>query len=236
MEQNELIEMDIADTIMERPYGFSVGDRNFYLYPLTLGKSYLLARLMKELAPDMAIVQRNPYAEALRLCAAKRPLVCRLLAYHTFDRKEELLDNRSVSERSSLFADELTDKELATLLVVVFTLGDISAFIRYLGIDKEREWYQKACRAKPSGGTLTFGGKSVYGTLIDYACQRYGWTFDNVVWGISYANLQMLMADAVTSVYLTDKERRKVHIPTDRTIVRADDPKNAERIRTMDWK
>lgn len=33
-----------------------------------------------------------------------------------------------------------------------------------------------------------FGGKSIWGALIDAACERYGWTFDYVVWGISYNN------------------------------------------------
>ena len=41
--------MDIADTIMERPYEFHIGEMQFYLYPATLGKIYLLSRLTENL-------------------------------------------------------------------------------------------------------------------------------------------------------------------------------------------
>ena len=40
-----------------------------------------------------------------------------------------------------------------------------------------------------------FGGKTIWGTLIDAACERYGWTFDYVVWGISYNNLTLMLKD-----------------------------------------
>ena len=41
--EGKIIEMDIADTIMERPYEFHIGEEmQFYLYPATLGKIYLL--------------------------------------------------------------------------------------------------------------------------------------------------------------------------------------------------
>ena len=36
--EGKIIEMDIADTIMERPYEFHIGEMQFYLYPATLGK------------------------------------------------------------------------------------------------------------------------------------------------------------------------------------------------------
>lgn len=38
LEDGKLIDMDIADTIIERPHGFKVNQRQFYLYPVTLGK------------------------------------------------------------------------------------------------------------------------------------------------------------------------------------------------------
>lgn len=81
MEDKERIEMDIADTIMERPAGFSVGKRHFYIFPPTLGKTYLLARLFKELDANARIISTNPYVEALRLCSIKKNTVCRILSY-----------------------------------------------------------------------------------------------------------------------------------------------------------
>ena len=51
-----------------------------------------------------------------------------------------------------------------------------------------------------------------------------------VVWGISYANLQMLMADSITSVYLSPEERKKLGITDNLEIINADDPKNRDLI------
>lgn len=235
MEDKEYIEMNIADTIMERPYGFNVSGRQFYIYPVTLGKSYLLVRLMKELDANSSNIKINPYMEALRLCKTKNDIVCRILAYHTLVKKEELFDNNIVEERCQFFASELNCDDLAQLLIIVLSSGDISAFIKYLGLDKEKEFQAKTYKTKKDSGTFTFCGKSVYGTLIDHACERYGWTFDYVVWGISYANLQMLTTDAVTSIYLSEEERKKLRIPNDRNIIKADDPKNMEQIMSMDW-
>ena len=36
MKDKELLEMNIADTIIERPIGFNIGSQQFYLYPPTL--------------------------------------------------------------------------------------------------------------------------------------------------------------------------------------------------------
>lgn len=72
VEDKKIIEMNIADTIMERPYGFRVNKRHFYLYPITLGKTYLLSRLIESLDMNTDIIKSNPYMEALRLCQEKK--------------------------------------------------------------------------------------------------------------------------------------------------------------------
>ena len=235
LEDSRLIDMNIADTIIERPHGFKVGHRQFYLYPVTLGKTYLILRLIDSLGIKQNIVKVNPYMEALRLCQEKKEVVCRILSYHTINKKEELFDTCLVQERCDFFFKELDDESMAQLLVMVLPEGNISIYIKHLGIDKEKEWQSKAMRAKKDNNSLTFGGKSIYGTLIDVACERYGWTFDYVVWGISYANLQLLLSDSVTSIYLSDEERKRVNIPQDRNVINADDPENMEKIKSMKW-
>lgn len=235
LEDGKLIDMDIADTIIERPHGFKVNQRQFYLYPVTLGKTYLISRLVECLGINLEIIKANPYMEALRLCQEKKESVCRILSYHTINKKEELFDYDFVQERCNFFYKEIDNDSMAQLLVMVLSEGDISAYIKHLGIDKEKEWQAKAMRAKKDNNSLTFGGKSIYGTLIDTACQRYGWTFKYVVWGISYANLQLLLADSVTSIYLSDEERKRVNIPQDRDIINADDPANMAKIKAMKW-
>lgn len=79
-------------------------------------------------------------------------------------------------------------------------------------MDEEAKRMAKVNAAKKSNNQFIFGGKTIWGSLIDAACERYGWTFDYVVWGISYNNLTLMLKDKVTSIYLSDEEMKKAHI------------------------
>lgn len=233
--KNINIEMNIADTIMERPIGFKIGNRRFFLYRPTLGKTYLLVRLIKELDANIDLLSVNPYIEALRLCKEKRNIVCRIIAYHSLNSKAKVLNEGIVSARQKLFDEKLDDEELAQILVVVSTWDETESYIHYLGLDKERSMKEKIAKYKQDGNEISFGGLSSYGTLIDFACNRYGWSMDYVVWGISYANLKMLIADSITSIHLTKEEQQELHISNDREVISGDDPKNIEKIMSMKW-
>lgn len=230
------IEMDIADAIMEKPIGFNIGHRHFCLYPPTLGKIYLLKRLTDALGINWENIKSNPYLEALRICKEKKELACRVIAYYTWKRKSDLLNDKKIASRAKLFNDELSVEETANLLVATTLWNSADVYIKHLGLDKEQELRRKIAKLKEKEScSLSFGGLSAYGTLIDFACQRYGWTVDYVVWGISYVNLQMLMADSLNSVYLNKEEMRKLHIPQDRTFISGDDPANMAKIQAMNW-
>lgn len=230
MENKERIEMDIADAVMERPVGFNIGNRYFYIYPPTLGMTYLLARLFRELDANRQIVATNPYMEAIRLCKVRKDIVCRILSYQTFNKKKDIFNNTKIAERADFFYKNLDLEELATLLVLILTSDNLEVYTSHLGIDKEREERKRITDIKKDNGGITFGGNSVYGTLIDFACQRYGWTMDYVVWGISHTNLRMLMADAITTVYLNAKEKKQLNIFDNKENINADDPRNEELI------
>lgn len=212
MDKEKQLELDLADTIIDRPKGFSVGRRHFYLYPVTLGKMYLQKRVTENLDINTDLLQVNPYAEALRLVETKKVDCCLLLTYHTLQTKKEVLSNRIVTVRKNIFLREMDNDDIATLVLTCLTSDKTSLFIQHLGIDKELERMADVAKAKESKNTFNFGGKSVYGTLIDAACERYKWTFDYVLWEISYTNLWLLMKDKVTSIYLTDDEMKKSHI------------------------
>ena len=230
------IEMSIADTIMEKPIGFNIGSRHFCLYPPTLGKIYLLSRLTKLLEINIDIMKTNPYLESLRICQDKRDIVCRIIVYHVLKRKSDLLNEVKISKLKSFFKDNLSDNELSQLLIMSTSWDGVDLFIQHFGLDKERELRERIFRLKNKNSTsVSFGGTSTYGTIIDFACQRYGWTMDYVVWGISYVNLQMLMADVITTISLSKDEMNKLHILQDKTFINADDPKNIDKIKSMDW-
>ena len=234
MDEDKKINMDIADTLIEMPQGFSVGDKHFYLYPVTIGKMYLMQRIVDNMEINHALLMVNPFAEAIRLAGTNRLNCCRLLAYHTLRTKKEVCDNDLVAQRSEFFFSEIDDESLAQILILILSADKTTEFIHHLGIDDENKRYAKACAAKKDSNTLTFGGRSIYGSLIDFACERYGWTLDYVVWGVSHTNLQLLLADSVKTVYLTDEERKKSHLSNERPIS-GDNPMNNDLITSMKW-
>lgn len=233
MEDKEYIEMNITDAIIERPFGFSVGGYKLFLYPITLGKIFLLSRLLNELDINDRIMSSNPYVEALRLCETKKDVVCRILSYHTFKRKIDIFDETKVDRRMKLFADSLNEEELATLLVLVISGDNTELFFKHLDIDKDIQARKKISTIREDKGCLTFGGHSAYGALVDPACQRYGWTMDYVVWGISYSSLKMLFADKMETISLNAEEMKKLHIFDNKNYINADDPANKELIREL---
>lgn len=237
MDKTKQLELDIADTIIDRPKGFSVGRRHFYLYPVTLGKMYLQQRVIANLDLNTELLRVNPYIEALRLVETKKEDCCLLLAYHTLQTKKEVLDNQLVTIRRKTFLQEIGNEDLATLILACLTNDKTPVFIQYLGIDSELKRMSDVSNVKESNNTYTFGGKSIYGTLIDSACERYKWTFDYVVWGISYTNLQLLMKDKITSIYLTDEELKNVHINNTSEVIDGNNMESVmSAIQEIDWK
>lgn len=233
MKKDKFIELEIADTIIERPQAFEIDGRLFYLYPVTLGKSLMLARLIESLDIDEKALTQNPFLEALSLCERKREIVTTIIAYHTIKRKQDLFNPRKIRNRCNQLKSVETE-DLASLLLMVINTDKTEKFTKYLGIDKENQLKAKVAKFKDeNGSTLTFGGKSAYGSLIDFACERYGWSYDYVVWGISYNNLRMIMSDSTSTTYLSEDERKKLRIPKDRTVINADDKRNLARIKQL---
>lgn len=237
MDKEKQLELDIADTIIDRPKGFSVGRRHFYLYPVTLGKMYLEKRIISNLNINIELLQANPYIESLRLVETKKEQCCLLIAYHTLQTKQEVLNNEIVNNRKKLILNEMSNEDIATLVLTCLTHDKTATYIQHYGIDKELERMSEVVKAKDSNNSFSFGGKSIYGTLIDTVCERYKWTFDYVLWEISYTNLQMLVKDKVTSVYLTDEEMKSVHINNVSEMVDGNSKESVmNAIQGMSWK
>ena len=227
-------DMDIADAIIERPIKFHVDKARFCIYPPTLGKTLLIRRVMEGIGIDMEHVKANPYLEALRIAEEQRRRVCRIIACHTFYAKCDLMNDDKIERRADFFDKNLDREELAQLFMMTLAITDVSEFIRHLGIDKDRDKFNRVIKAKKSEGcSYNFYARSVYGTLIDHACSRYGWTMDYVLWGISYVNLQMLVADTSANVYLSKEEAKRAGVTPDRDVINGDDPRNSEMIKRM---
>ena len=223
---------------MERPYCFSVGDVRFYIYPISLGKRLLIKRLIDSLELKSDNLQINASAEVLRVVGAHLGTCLRIIAYTTCKTKEEVFDEAYIQHNISILQDGMTDEDIVTLMLAILTGDKTDEVMKALKIDKEIAMMRSVARAKKDSGTLSFGGKSLFGSTIDVLCARYGWTLEYVVWGISYTAIRLLLADYVKDIHLTEDERN--HIPAnvlqkDEDVIEATKD-NMDMIRSMDWR
>ena len=176
----------------------------------------------------------NQQFEMFRLCTEQKDLVLRLITIHTFQRRSDALKEEKIQERMKEL-QSLNAAELSTILLALMDWQTYqSKFTKHYGIDDERKQREKINKIKEKdGSSITFGGNSLYGILLDHACERYKWELGYVLWGISATTLQMMLADSVQAVYLTEKERKEAHIAPKGSIIKADDPKNAALVKAF---
>ncbi len=235
MSKERFDETDIADAIMGVPRAsFEVEGKRYSLYPLTLGKALYLARFYRDLELNAAMMKEDKVSAYLMAAFSHKETACRIIAIHCAD-GAEAATGEAVETMTRLFVDKMDTADIAKFLCLVENEGDPAEYIKYLKIDEDDEWRKKAIKAKSGKGTLVFGGKSIYGTMIDNACQRYGWSFDYVVWGISLLNLRLLLADSITTIYLSEEEMKRARIPEDRTYLKAEDPRVREMLMANKW-
>ena len=140
---------------------------------------------------------------------------------------------------SAFFKDNLALEDMATLLLHILKDedADVRQLKKYLRISKENDRKREIIKyKKKSKNQISVGGVSIYGSLFSYFAETYGWSFEYIVWGISYANLMLLYSDHMDNIYLTDEEAHNVpfRLLGDNTdVIDASDPKNAEKILAM---
>ena len=219
----------IISTITELPVGLQIGSRHFNLYPASVGKTFIVSQLIKSLDINNEALMVDPYLEMLSTVKKKRDLCCRIIAYYTLNKKQDILNSRKVKERQSIFLKELNDEDITTVLLIILNDDAVSKICKDTGIDKETKRMTEVNRCRDTKNTFVFGGKTIWGNLIDTACERYGWSFEFVLWGISYNNLTLMLKDKIASVFLSDEEMKKCHISRDRDFINGDDPEAVKR-------
>jgi hypothetical protein len=203
----------IANTLTDYPIGFTIGEAHFSLYPQTLGKIYLTSQIVDSLEIDKELLSKEPYIETLRLATTKKEDCCRLIAYHTVRTKAKALDNVYLTKRAKYFAKNIDEESIATLLIYILNDTTLDKIIKGTELNKEEKRMAQVCAAKKQTNTYAFGGKTIWGSIIDAVCERYGWTYDYAVWGISYNNLMIMFKDKVTTIYLTAEEAKHCRVP-----------------------
>ena len=227
-----------SDIVMEAPHTFSTGKKTYSLYPLTLGKLMLVQRQLEGMEMSAEGISQWPVMEVVKTVREHRESCLLVIYYATAKDKAECFDVKRIRKTVDELSKTLTDEDIATLMVYILTDDKTEKVKSHYGIDKENGAMNSVLKAKSQGGSMSFGGKTLIGAVIDQACERYGWTVDYVVWGISYSTLRLLMADRVNTLYLSEDERNKVpaHIlQRDEDVIKAS-RETMGQIKSMSWK
>ena len=159
-----------------------------------------------------------------------------MIAYYTLP-GDECLDTVKVKRRIKELR-KVKDHQIAALTTIALTSDRASEIMEHFRFEDESKRYERVTRVKKSdGNNVMFGGRTVWGCVIDFLAQRYGWTLQYILWGISCSNLSLLLKDYVRSVYLTDEELKEAGLPKDNIFIKADD-KTAlgDFISTQNWR
>lgn len=229
------IEQEVWDDILGIPRGFTVDGERFAFYPITLGKSVLLSRLMQTLGIQESSLNLNPAIEVMRIAMEERGTASRMIAICTFKNTGAPLEDRQISGRADFFRKNLSDDDMAKFLLLILRYDRTGDFISYYGLDTERKDQEKIARIKNKGGnTVAFGGKSPYGAILIPMLER-GLSPRDAVWGVSYTCLRMMLADAPNSIYLSDDEKKAAKIRTGEDVLDMNDPGSWAKIKSMKW-
>lgn len=218
------IEKMMEDSIMGLPVAFDIDGARFELRPVSLGQAYLISRYREGMADNLKVLaDKADTGEMLNY----RKAIAHVVAIATLSKKRDILSPECLNARADFLNANLDDEDLFKLYdIVMVSLGDTERFIKASGLDYDRRTLAKIARQKADDGNISFGGRTAYGSIISPACEKYGWTLDYVVWGISLTNLEMLLADAQSSCYLIKEDRQQLHVSTDRDVIDMSDPKN----------
>lgn len=226
------IEQMVCDALLERPISFKTSDgRFYYIYQPSLGIQMLAEPILRNLDIDKQFLEVNSLYEMTRVITTKRNDVLRLLAYHSFKRRSDASIEELVEKRIKEFDEIIDTADLLTLFNYITSWSLWATKIQeHYRMNEDREEKDRVMQELSKKGGLTYGGRSIYGRLIDFACQRYGWQVGYVVWGVSLTNLNVMMADAITTIQMTKDEMNKIGVSNDRDVIKADDPANKQRI------
>lgn len=222
------ISQQVASIITGRPLSIRIGRKPLSLYPVTFAKTYVLAPYIEELGVDARLLSASPGTEVLRLVSAKRGTCASILAVHaTPNTSRDFFDTRSFSARRNSFL-KLSSTDMASLLLYVLSWDDSQQVMASLGMDKEQRRLEKVARLKSrsASSTLTFGGKSVFGSFIA-PLKEMGYTDNEILYERGYTYLRLMLADKPVSVFLTEDERGRLSNDIITPLYDADSPSSA---------
>ena len=208
MEQKkEDIQRYLTDVITAEPHEFRVEGRQFFIYPITYAKYFKQKEYFDALGINIKLLSVNHFAEAIRLAANKPNLCCRLLALNvTANNKASYSDKKSRRRDEEFFLKHLSRDALAMMLVYILTNDKTAILMKHLGIDDENERRKAISEIKAKndkGNNQAVGGKSVFG-LIFGQLKEMGYSHNEMLYEVPCSFLQLILADKMSSIYLSD--------------------------------
>lgn len=199
----------------------------------SLGKTLLLRRAIEKIKPYLLQNEAEKtnvlftMAGLLQVATSedKADDLFRVLAVIFSNTRHELTSATHREEVKTYLRKHLQPEEACALFLNLHSIEDTTQYQDELGITTELKRMERVGKVKKDGGSVSFCGCSVWGNLIDRTAERYGWTLDYILWGVSLANLQMLTADQVKTMYLSEKERKQAHVSTDGRRIDGNDKK-----------
>lgn len=207
----------LTDTILQRPWQIQLGDRDLSLRSPSLGIVLLSSALIAEAGWQVGESAEDIAPEAMLFAHSNPHITARYIAYHLASGRDEAESARFIEDNARELVESLSPEDLTTLFVMLLEREPVQEIIQAFGIAEDLEARAEAIRSRGNEGWLSFGGRSIYGALIDPVAERYGWTLDYILWGISYANLRLLIADQPTNIYQGEGKGSE-------RLIRADDP------------
>lgn len=232
------LQEEITDILLALPQGVTIGGERYNFYAPTLGISMMAARYIRALGLDRYMSDVDSTAHILELATKRRDDVCRLIVLFTLSGKNEAWDASVIEKRAAAFVAHVSDAELVMLLSMVLKQPDLRGIYRECGIKSDRDRQSRIAAIRRSKGNTPeqYGGHTVFGSLLDRAAERYGWTKDYIVWEIDLTSLQLMLADSIGTTHLSEEERNQLGIPAAGDIViNADDPASREQLRNYRW-
>lgn len=232
--KDNAVDKQLRRTLTGRAFEFTIDghDGAIRLHYPSYGIYALVMDRLEDAGLDRSSLASNPGVEMLRLASLDKRSMCEVLALFTVITKEEALGD-DISIKAGELERLMTVEEVARTCAMCLAMDETEMFMRHYGLFRENDRYRRAVKVKSAKSeSVSFGALTVYGSMFDPVMERYGWTLDYVLWGISYVNLKMLMADIPRTLHMTKEEMKKAGV-ADNKVIPAESIKDIDKLREM---
>ncbi len=143
LHKHQKIKVEVANTRLEKEEVEEYKD--FFLYPITLGKRELLAKLLRKMDIDYEMIEKEPQREIDRLCAEHTDSIAEIVAIVTEKDYKKALDDKHIKGQSNFFKENLQLQDIGTVFTAIYSQADYANFLTSMrllkiwNLDKETE-------------------------------------------------------------------------------------------------